>query len=138
MDITFGSKQKLPISQNNLESDGGGLIMKSEMSVDTVIKNWFLINFTHNQKPMDKRVLWGIVVMDYKNRWIEGDYCCTSLVLQEYEGQVFHTKNSIYRAEGDGKRIVLPVKAINAIRAGHSPDEWDVFVDLSRQFPHWK
>ncbi|MBU2955815.1 DUF6957 family protein [Marinobacter sp. F3R08] len=112
--------------------------MKSEIGVDTVIKNWFLIDFTHNEEPMDKRVLWGIVVIDYKNRWIEGDYCCTSLVLHEYEGQVFHTKNSIYQAEGDGKRIVLPVEAVNAIRAGHSPDDWEVLVDLNRQFPDWK
>lgn len=78
--------------------------MKSEGNVDTVIKNWFLIDFTHNQEPMDKRVLWGIVVVDYKNRWIEGDYCCTSLVLQEYEGQVFHTKTAFTgpRAMGNG------------------------------------
>ena len=109
--------------------------MKPDLKADTVIENWFLIDFTHNGQAMDKRVLWGIVVEDRKGRWAPGDYCCTSLVLNELEDQVFLTTNSIYRAKGPGKRVTEPVEAINALRAGHSPDELRILANLKKQRP---
>ena len=109
--------------------------MNSYLDPDTVIKNWFLIDFVNDGKSMNKRVLLGIVVQDFKGRWIPGDWCCTSLVLREFEGQVYQTKNSIYQAEGEGQRLSAPVETINLLRSGYSPDDWATLADLKDLFP---
>ena len=107
--------------------------MKQNLEADTVIEDWFLIDFTYENEPIDKRVLWGIVVQDRKGRWVPGDYCCTSLVLNDLGDQFFQTKNSIYRVEGSGKRVTVSAEAIYALRAGHSPEELEVMADLQIQ-----
>lgn len=112
--------------------------MNSYLDHDTVIKNWFLIDFVNDGEPINKQVLWGIVVQDFKGRWIPGDWCCTSLVLRESKGQVFHTKNSIYQAEGEGQRLYAPVERINLLRSGYSPDDWGALAALNSRFPESK
>ena len=102
--------------------------MNRNLDPDTGIKNWFLIDFANDGVPMNKQVFWGIVVHDLKGRWIPGDWCCTSLVLRESEGQVFHTQNSIYRAEPEGRRVAAPAETINVLHSGYSPDDWATLV----------
>lgn len=109
--------------------------MTNELTPDTVIEKWFLIDFFYGYAPLDKRVLWGIVVHDLKGRWVPGDWCCTSLVLREFEGQLFQTKNSIYRATGEGRRLSAPAETINLLRSGYSPDDWETLADLKDMFP---
>lgn len=53
--------------------------MKQDLAVDTVIENWFSIDFGYGGELINKRLLWGILVEDLKGRWVPGDYCCTSL-----------------------------------------------------------
>lgn len=109
--------------------------MKKEIQADTIIKDWFLVDFTHAGELMNKQILWGIVVEDRKGRWVPGDYCCTSLVLTELDEQVFQTNNSIYCAKGEGQRVTAPAEAINLLRAGYSPEEWESLAELKKQFP---
>jgi len=59
--------------------------MKSGIRLDTIVKDWFLVDFTHLGEPMDKRIL------------------------RELETQFFQTENSVYRSEEDRQRISLPV-----------------------------
>ena len=100
------------------------------MDAHTIIENWYLVDFTHEGRSMDKRVLWGIVVEDRKGRWIPGDWCCTSLVVKEHDDQLFETANSFYKAEGAGTRIEAPAAAIQLLRSGFSPDQWPALASL--------
>jgi hypothetical protein len=79
--------------------------MKSGIKLDTIVKDWFLVDSTHLGEPMDKRILWSIVVQYRKRRWVNGDFCCTSLVLRELKTQLCQTKNNVYRAEGNWQRV---------------------------------
>ncbi|WP_160164263.1 hypothetical protein [Marinobacter santoriniensis] len=46
------------------------------MNADTIIKNWYLVDFTQEGERIEKRVLWGIVAEDRKGRRMPGDWCC--------------------------------------------------------------
>jgi len=103
------------------------------MDVDTTVKNWFLVDFTRDKKPLNKKVLWGIVVLDQKGRWLPGDWCCTSLVLEERTasaGPIFVTQNSVYKAVGEGNRLKAPASALKLLRSGYSPDQWETITAL--------
>lgn len=75
-------------------------------------------------------MLWGIVVDDRKGRRVPGDWCCTSLVLEELDNQFFQTGNSLYQAEGNGTRLEAPVGAIQLLRSGYSPDQWEALASF--------
>ena len=109
--------------------------MSSNLDADTVIKTWFLIDFINESESVNKQVLWGIVVHDLKGRWIPGECCCMSLILREFEGQIFQTKNNVYLAQGEGQRLSAPAEAINLLRSGYSSDNWDTLFELKNQFP---
>jgi len=103
------------------------------MDIDTTVKNWFLVDFTHHKKRLHKKVLWGIVVRDQKGRWHPGDWCCTSLVLEEKratDGPIFVTQNSVYKTLGDGKRLEAPASSLQLLRSGYSPDQWETIAAL--------
>lgn len=97
------------------------------MQVTTVLKDWFLIDFELEGKPMgDVVIAWGIVERDPSGRWSPGNYCCTSPVLEEVKegNELFAiTRNSNYQLTGRGERITMPVQSILALREGYSPDE---------------
>ena len=78
-------------------------------------------------------MLWGIVVEDKKGRWVPGDWCCTSLVLEELENQLFQTRNSLYQADGECIRMEVPVQTVELLRAGYSPDQWEALSFLSKK-----
>ena len=105
------------------------------MRADTIIQNWFLVDFTSDEEGerLDKRVLWGIVVDDRKGRWIPGDWCCTSLILKEHDDQLFETSNSFYQAQGHGTRMEAPTAAMQLLRSGYSPDQWPALKSLGDQ-----
>ena len=75
-------------------------------------------------------MLWGIVVEDRKGRWMPGDWCCTSLVLEESNNQLFETRNSLYQADGEGIRMEAPVETVELLRAGYSPDQWEALASI--------
>lgn len=100
------------------------------MNADTIVRNWYLVDFTQDGERLEKRVLWGIVVGDRKGRWMPDDWCCTSLVLEELDNQLFRTRNSLYQADGEGIRMEAPVETVELLRAGYSPDQWEALASL--------
>lgn len=102
------------------------------MNADTIVRNWYLVDFTQDGERLEKRVLWGIVVEDRKGRWVPGDWCCTSLVLEELDSQLFQTRNSLYQADGEGIRLEAPVETVELLRAGYSPDQWEALSSLRK------
>lgn len=100
------------------------------MYADTIIEDWYLIDLISEAKLLNQRVLWGIVVEDRKGRWIPGDWCCTGPIVKEHENQLFETKNSLYQAHGQGIRMEAPIKALQLLRSGYSPDQWSALASL--------
>jgi len=100
------------------------------MNADTIVQNWYLVDFTQDGERLEKRVLWGIVVEDRKGRWVPGDWCCTSLVLEELANRLFRTRNSLYQADGVGTRMEAPVDTVELLRAGYSPDQWEALARM--------
>jgi len=94
------------------------------MNADTIVRDWNLVDSTPDGERVEKRAVWGIVVEDRKERWVPGDRCCTSLVLEEFEDQLFRTRNSLYQADGEGIRLEASVETVELLRAGYSPDQW--------------
>ena len=50
------------------------------MMTDTIIEKCYLVDLEQNGNVVGQ-VLWGIVVEDRKNRWVAGDFVCTSPVV---------------------------------------------------------
>lgn len=42
--------------------------MQSEIQPNTIVKDWFGVDFTRGGEVINKQVLWGIVVIDHKGR----------------------------------------------------------------------
>jgi len=59
-------------------------------------------------------------------------------VHNELEDQFIHTKNSIYRAEGPGKRVTASEEAFYALRAVNSPREFEVIATLKKQLSGYR
>jgi hypothetical protein len=105
--------------------------MELRMS-DTIITNWFLVNFDNGCEIVG-RVLWGIVVEDKKSRWRPGDYVCTSKVIEKTDLDLYQTVNSQYQCIGEGREVTLPLEALLELRKGYSPEEYVAMEQLKRQ-----
>jgi len=69
------------------------------MNADTIFRDWNLVDFTQDGERLEKRVFWGIVVEDPKGSWVQGDWCCANLVLEELDNRLFPNRNNFYQAD---------------------------------------
>jgi len=101
------------------------------MNIDTFLKQAWLIDFIDQDGTKLKgQIVWGIISEDRKNRWVEDDFCCTSLVINLKDDGLVQTKNSVYKVNQVLNRITLPIKAFPFLRAGHSPKEAEFLLSI--------
>lgn len=95
----------------------------------TIIKNWHLVEIYNSkiitsESEIVMNVVWGIVVSDSKNRFVEGDFVCTSRIVQLGEDNHMTTKSgTLYIGTGTGKVSRLNIEDLQKLRQGFSPEE---------------
>ena len=95
----------------------------------TIIKNWHLVEIydcetINSDSEAYMNVAWGIVVEDSKNRFSEGDFVCTSRIVELTDDGCMRTKSgTIYIGSGVGKVSRLHIEDLKKLRQGFSPDE---------------
>lgn len=98
----------------------------------TIIKNWHLVEIYETEViTKDSEILlnvaWGIVVEDSKNRFNNGDFVCTSRIVQleDVDGKTHMITKSgtLYVGQGIGKVSRLHLEDLTRLRQGFSPDE---------------
>jgi len=103
------------------------------MHFDTELKNYYLIKFEHNGVVIDSiEIIWGIIKSDKKRSFKEGDYICTTNIVEKFESEnnkYIRTTNTVYKVNNliDNVILATEISIINALRAGVSPDEIKFF-----------
>ena len=86
---------------------------------DTALESGVIVSLYSDNQLMGK-ILWGTILKDYKGRFEQGDYVCTSTIESE-DGDHIRTLNTIYKLMALVSRIDLPIAAIIQLRAGVDP-----------------
>lgn len=91
------------------------------MELSGILTNAVLVTYDDAPEELkDCATVYGNVVEDFKGRFDKGMWMYSSLV-ENIEGDLIRTRNSVYKIEGELKRVNLPIKAYLLIRDGIPP-----------------
>lgn len=92
--------------------------------MNTKLKNWHIVSICDKDQLVG-RILWGICTQDMTNRFVVGDYVCTSKIIEiiPQENLVTTFSGNSYLVEGDGQKSRIQVQDFELLRGGLSPDE---------------
>lgn len=102
------------------------------MKADTVLRDCFIVHL-YDGDEMLLQILWGYVEVDPSGRWPPDSYVSTSPVLKNTDDGFYLTRNSVYQVLGVLELIRLPYQAITLLRAGISPKECLLNLQLEKE-----
>lgn len=90
----------------------------------TIVKNWQIVSVIESGESMGA-VLWAICAEDLTNRFCNGDYICTSKIVEiDPEARLVKTyRGSSYYLQGEGIKAEINVKDFELLRQGFSPQQ---------------
>ncbi|CAM4439373.1 hypothetical protein [Pseudoalteromonas maricaloris] len=88
--------------------------------MDTIVCDWQIVTVKDNGQ-----VLWGICVEDKSFRFGNGDYICTSKLVEikPKKNLIKTASGSIYKVVGDGKKAIVELCDFELLRNGFNPQQ---------------
>jgi hypothetical protein len=92
--------------------------------MDTIVCDWQIVTVKDNDHNIGQ-VLWGICVEDKSFRFGNGDYICTSKLVEikPKKNLIKTASGSIYKVVGEGKKVTVELCDFELLRSGFSPEQ---------------
>ena len=92
--------------------------------MDTIVCDWQIVTVKDNGHNIGQ-VLWGICVEDKSFRFGNGDYICTSKLVEikPKENLIKTASGSTYIVVGDGKKATIELCDFELLRNGFNPQQ---------------
>jgi len=79
------------------------------MKFDTEFSSYFIVHFQEEDNSFRHSYLWGIVRIDFKERFDAGRRVLTSQIQEIKDDGLVYTMNSVYKInKNTGEEIILP------------------------------
>jgi len=123
----------------------------TEVTYDTCLRDWYLISFETAKEELEAdmsgiQILWGIVA-NKKGRKTSGfrqlgNWIMTTKIVEKLAEDLYQTENTLYKLEGQGEIVILPLPAIVFLQMGIGPGDFEdyllIFEEMKKEgmIPH--